>query len=388
MPSIHSKMPRILKKGSLFITGLLAISACIGAACTQPAEPVKRGKLDQIKLPEGFHIDLYAENIQNARSMVLGDQGTLFVGTRGGDEVYAIVDRDKDFKADSVYIVEKGLYSPNGVAFRDGALYVAEINKIRRYDGIEQHLKTPPEAVIVYKDLPNERHHGWKYIAFGPDGKLYVPVGAPCNVCERTDNPRFASIMRMDPDGSNVEIYAHGVRNTVGFAWHPTTKDLWFTDNGRDWLGDDSPSDELNHAPKPGMHFGFPYCHQGDTPDPEFGDAGPCDDYTAPAQKLGPHVAALGMKFYTGKMFPAAYQNRVLIARHGSWNRSTPLGYDVMMATLEGDKVVKYEPFAQGWLEGKNAWGRPVDILQMPDGSVLISDDQANCIYRVTYTGS
>lgn len=369
---------------------LLPLLVLIGAACSQAPETTEAGRrenLDKIKLPTGFEVDFFAERISGARSMTLGTNGTVFVGNRGGDKVYALPDRDKNGKADSVYVIAKNLLSPNGVAFRNGSLYVAEINRILRYDQIESRLKNPPSPVTITTNLPSDRHHGWKYLAFGPDGKLYVPVGAPCNICDRPEDPRYASILRMDPDGKNQEVFAQGIRNTVGFTWHPTTKEMWFTDNGRDWLGDDAPSDELNCAPKAGMHFGFPYCHQGNILDPEYGSGKQCSHYTAPAANLGPHVAALGLKFYTGTQFPVAYKNRLFIARHGSWNRSTPIGYDVVMATLEGNKVVKVEPFATGWLQNGKSWGRPVDVLQLPDGSILISDDQADCIYRITYKG-
>jgi glucose/arabinose dehydrogenase len=274
------------------------------------------------------------------------------------------------------------------VAFREGALYVAEISRVLRFDGIEDRLESPPAPVVVYDTYPTETHHGWKYIAFGPDGWLYVPVGAPCNICdERANDPRFASLTRVRPDGTGLEVFAHGIRNTVGFTWHPETKALWFTDNGRDMLGDDSPPDELNVATRPGMDFGYPYCHGGEIADPEFGTTRPCRDFAPPARNLGPHVAALGLKFYTGQMFPAAYRGHLFIAEHGSWNRSTPIGYRVMLVKLDGDKVVSYEPFAHGWLQGKEAWGRPVDVFVMPDGALLVSDDKAGVIYRITYQG-
>jgi glucose/arabinose dehydrogenase len=230
--------------------------------------------------------------------------------------------------------------------------------------------------------------HGWKYIAFGPDGYLYYQIGAPCNICDRGDP--FASIWRVRPEGSGNEVFARGVRNSVGIAWHPDTKEAWFTENGRDMLGDEQPNDELNHAPKPGLHFGYPYCHEGTIADPEFGKDHPCSNYEPPAAKLGPHVAALGLKFYTGSMFPAEYRNRLFIAQHGSWNRTPqagPIGYRIMIATIDGNKVTKYEPFAEGFLQGRQAWGRPVDLLQMPDGSLLVSDDTAGAIYRITYRG-
>jgi glucose/arabinose dehydrogenase len=344
--------------------------------------------LDKIKLPPGFEISVYAE-VTNARSLCWGSNGTLFVGNRDEHNVYAVTDTDKNGRADSVYTIATKLNTPNGVAFRDGSLYVAEISRILRYDSIESRLSNPPAPVVVFDKYPDKAHHGWKFIAFGPDGKLYVPVGAPCNVCDEKD-PVFASITRMNPDGTGMEIYARGIRNSVGFAWHPATKELWFTENGRDNMGEDVPHDELNIAPKKGMHFGFPYCHEGDTLDPEFGKGKNCVDYVAPVQKLGPHVAALGMRFYTGGMFPPEYKNRVFIALHGSWNRKIPSGYQVMMATLEGNKVVKYEPFASGWLPGKDekeVIGRPVDVEVAADGALLISDDKQGVVYRVTYKG-
>lgn len=339
--------------------------------------------LDKVKLPPGFSMSIFAK-VPNARSMAWGDNGTLFAGNRDQDKVYAIVDANQDGKADSVFVIDEKLTMPCGVAFRNGSLYVAEVSRILRYDNIESRLSNPPDPVVVYDKYPTESHHGWKYIAFGPDGKLYVPVGAPCNICEKKD-PVFASITRMNPDGSGMEVYASGVRNSVGFAWHPETGELWFTDNGRDNMGDDVPNCELNHAPKAGMHFGFPYCHQGNVPDPEFGKGHKCEDYTAPAQLMGPHVAPLGMRFYTGSMFPAEYKNRIFIAQHGSWNRSAPIGYRVMMATVEGGKIVKYEPFADGFLQGTEVLGRPVDVEIAKDGALLVSDDEKGLIYRITY---
>ncbi len=343
--------------------------------------------LEKIRLPEGFKIDLFAEDVKNARSLCLSPNGTLFVGTRGEGNVYALVDTDGDKKSDKKYMIAKGLKMPNGVAFRDGALFVAEVSRIIRFDDIEKRLANPPAPVVVYDKYPTDTHHGWKYIAFGPDGKLYVPVGAPCNICE--PEKIYASITRINPDGSGMEIVQSGIRNTVGFTWHPDTKELWFTDNGRDWMGDDLPACELNRATRDSLHFGYPYCHQGDLSDPEFGNKRPCSEFVQPVQKMGPHTAPLGIEFYTGKMFPGIYHKQAFIAEHGSWNRSKKIGYQISLVTLDpAFKAQSYVPFAEGWLdkETDEPWGRPVDIELMPDGSMLVSDDFADCIYRIYYT--
>jgi len=340
--------------------------------------------LEKIKLPPGFEIAVYANDVPGARSLSLGADGTVYVGTLGAGKVYAVIDEDQDGKADQVLTVAEGLNFPNGVAFRDGSLYVAEINRILRFDGIAENLSGTRKPVVVNDALPHETHHGWKFIAFGPDGWLYVPVGAPCNICA-PDPKRYANIMRMKPDGTGLEVFAMGVRNSVGFDWNPRDKTFWFTDNGRDWLGDDSPSCELNHAPKPGMNFGFPYCHEGSVADPEFGNKRPCRDFTPPVAKLGAHVAPLGMRFYTGKMFPSKYANRIFIAEHGSWNRSKKVGYRVVAVDATNGKDVKQEVFAEGWLQGEENWGRPADVLVMPDGALLVSDDQAGAIYRISH---
>ena len=343
--------------------------------------------LEKIKMPAGFKIEVFAE-VENARSMAMSPSGVLYVGNRNGDKVYAVKDTDGDFKADKKWVIASGLNMPNGVAFKDGDLYVAEVSRITKFAGIESKLANPPAPVIVNDTYPDKTHHGWKYIAFGPDGKLYVPVGAPCNICESKDEI-FASITRINPDGSGREIFAQGVRNTVGFTWHPETKEMWFTDNGRDMLGNDIPPCELNYAPKVGMHFGYPYCHGGTIKDPEFGSKRPCSDFTNPAQNLGPHTAPLGLKFYTGSMFPAQYKNQIFIAEHGSWNREKRIGYRVSLVNVQGNsKATGYSTFASGWLddETQKYWGRPVDVLLLPDGSMLVSDDHANVIYRITYS--
>lgn len=366
-------------KGALILCVLLITLFSCG-----PAGGYNGIHLDLIKLPSGFKIDLYAADIPNARSMVMSPGGILFVGTRKAGKVYAVVDRDEDYRADDVITLFEGMNMPNGVAFHKGSLYVAEVNRILRFDNIENRLDSPPAPVVVNDTFPGDKHHGWKYIAFGPDDRLYVPVGAPCNICEEED-PRYASIMRMAPDGSQLEIYTHGVRNTVGFDWHPQTGELWFTNNGRDWMGDDLPPDSLHRAPQIGLHFGFPYCHAGDVPDPEYGQKRSCDEFSTPALKLGAHVAPLGMKFYVGSMFPPPYRHQVFMAEHGSWNRSIPVGYRITLAVIENHRPVRYEIFAEGWLQGQKAWGRPVDVLILKDGSLLVSDDRAGAIYRISY---
>jgi glucose/arabinose dehydrogenase len=358
-------------------------------ACGSDSSPVdgdrsRDPRLSQIRLPAGFSIDIYAEGVENARSMALGSDGTLFVGSRSEGKVYAVKDVDGDYKADQVFTIDSGLYMPNGVAFRDGSLYVAEVNRILRYDFIEPRIDNPPEPVVVNNGFPSDRHHGWKFIRFGPDNKLYVPVGGPCNVCEQ-DDERYATIMRMNPDGTDLEVYVSGVRNTVGFDWSPGTQELWFTDNGRDMLGNDIPPDELNRVTQAGQHFGFPYHHGTNIPDPDFGGKRAKDTTVSPALELDPHVAAIGMRFYTGTMFPEEYRNQIFIAEHGSWNRDQKIGYRVMLVRLNGSDPVSYEPFIEGWLQGEDNWGRPADVLIMPDGSMLVSDDQAGLIYRVTY---
>lgn len=347
--------------------------------------------LDKIRLPEGFTIEVYADSVPDARQMALSPSGVLYVGSRRDGRVHAVVDSDGDMKGEEIFVIAEDLEMPSGLAYRDGSLYVAAVSRILRYDDIDSHLKDPPEPVIVVDDLPTERHHGWKFIDFGPDGKLYVPVGAPCNVCERPDP--FATVLRMNADGSEREVYARGIRNSVGFAWHPLTGELWITDNGSDNISDDPaitddlPSCELNHAPEPGMHFGYPYYHQGDTPDPEFGEGRTADEFVLPAVLLGPHVAPLGIDFYTGTMFPESYRNQAFIAEHGSWNRREKIGYRVKLVHFDEDGLTTgQEVFAKGWLEGDTNWGRPVDVETLPDGSILISDDQANAIYRVTYS--
>jgi glucose/arabinose dehydrogenase len=371
----------LLLKASLLLCSALLAALPQGAAAAEPLS----ARLGLIELPPGFEISLYAEGVGNARQLVLGERGTVFVGSRDAGKVYALEDANGDRIADRVYVVDEGLNMPSGLEFRSGSLYVGAVNRILRYDDIENRLDDPPEASVVTATLPDKRHHGWKYLRFGPDGLLYVPVGAPCNIC---DEPGYAQIRRMRADGGEMEVYAEGIRNSVGLAFDPRTGELWFTDNGRDLLGDDIPADELNHAPRAGMHFGFPWCHQGDLPDPELGAGKNCGDFTKPALTLGAHVAALGLTFYTGDRFPPKFRQSLFIARHGSWNRSEKSGYDILLVRFDGGgSIVGSEVFASGWLQGQDNWGRPNDVLQMPDGSLLVSDDQAGAVYRIRYKG-
>jgi glucose/arabinose dehydrogenase len=353
------------------------------APIAQPPAPKAPGEIpvDKIKVPVGFKVSLWAHGINNARVMTWGEKGTLFVSSRTAGNVYAVLDRGN---AREVKVIAKGLNLPNGVAFKDGTLYIAEVSRITKMVGIEDKLDNPPAMEVVYDTLPKDLPHGWKYLAFGPDGKLYFNIGAPCNICMPPDT--HANLSRVNPDGTGFEYVAHGVRNSVGFDWHPMTKTLYFATHARDWLGDDMPSDRFDMVTKKGEHFGFPFCHQGDILDPEFGKGKSCGDYVKPLLKTGPHVAGNGVMFYTGSMFPAEYKNRVFLSQRGSWNRSQKIGFRVMMVTLDAKGgVAKYEPFAEGWLQGEEIWGRPVYTQQMKDGSLLIADDYAGAIYRVAY---
>lgn len=362
----------------LFFIALLIAACRVALAAEPPPLP-----LEQIRLPPGFAIEVFAR-VPNARQMALGDN-VLFVGTRTDGRVFALP-LDAAGRPLRRVTVDESLTMPVGVAYRNGALYVSAVDRVLRYDRIAQRLDDPPRPAVVAR-FPAKQQHGWKFIAFGPDGKLYVPVGAPCNACE-VDADRFAVILRMNADGSKREVVARGVRKTVGFDWHPADGALWFTDNGRDWMGDDAPPDELNRVDKVGQHFGYPYCHAGRLGDPDLSHIQPCRKFVPPVQALGPHVAALGMRFYTGRQFPAEYRNQVFIAEHGSWNRSSKSGYRVTLVRLEDDKAVSYTPFASGWLQGEAAWGRPADVLVMPDGALLVSDDAAGAIYRISYEGA
>ena len=375
--SVAMTLKRSLAAGIVGLT-----YAGMAAAAAAPAS--------DLQVPKGFRVELLTDAVPNARGLALGrhadGKAVVYVGSAGAGNVYAVeIDQAR---ATAVHTLVKGLDAPIGVAYRDGHLYVAAISRLLRFDAIDERLKNPPAPVVVTDKLPSETSHGWKYLAFGPDGRLYVPVGAPCNICE--PDAKHGLIMSMKPDGSDSQVVARGVRNSVGFDWSPVDRSLWFTDNGRDLMGDDVPSDELNHLTAAGQHFGYPYCHQGDVPDPEFGKQRRCDEFVAPVVKLGAHVASLGMRFYTGTQFPADYRNNVFVAEHGSWNRTERSGYRVMRIVLDAQgRLVRQEPFVQGWLShnwrGKEAVsGRPVDVLVMPDGSLLISDDYGGALYRVS----
>ena len=353
------------------------------APVAPPPLPAAADKLPvgKLKLAQGFNIEVYASGMANARSLALGDKGTVFVGSRLVDKVYAIV--NKDGKRE-VKVLASGLYRPNGVAFHDGTLYIAELSKVSKIEHVEDVLDNPPKPTVIYDQLPRDEAHGWKFIAIGPDNKLYVPVGQPGNnVLHDKDH---GQIRRINLDGTGAEVVAYGVRNTVGFDWNPETRQLYFTDNGRDWLSEDVPEDELNRVGKVGEHFGAPYCWQGNLPDPEFGWGKSCSDYTAPVGLMGPHSASLGMRFYTGSMFPKSFKNAIIVARHGSWNRSRKFGGDVQVVHLDKDgKVKSMETLITGFLVDNSYIGRPVDVLQMKDGSILVSDDWNGAVYRITY---
>lgn len=347
--------------------------------------------LEKLALPDGFKIEIYASDVKNARQMALGETGVLYVGSRGAGKVHAVVDTDKDGIGDNVILIAEDLVLPSGLTYKDGDLYVSEVSQILKFKDIDAHYANSPKPEVVIDGLPSENHHGWKNIDFGPDGWLYVPVGAPCNICQtngddKWDTPEFASILRFDLATKEKQWVAKGVRNTVGFDWHPETKEMWFSDNGRDRMGDDLPPCEINRVTKLGQHYGYPYFHAGDIADPEFSKGKDKQDYIYPAYNLAAHVAPLGIHFYQGQQFPTSFKNKLFVAEHGSWNRSKKSGYKVMMATLENNKIVDYQPFIAGFLnEDDTAWGRPVAFVTLPDGSLLVSDDFANAIYKVTY---
>ena len=339
--------------------------------------------LEALRLPPGFQISVFAE-LTNPRQLALSESGIVYAGSFRAGNLYGVIDANSDGSADKVVTIDHDLTLPTGIAIQDGDLYVGAVDKLLVYQNIDQTFESSPEPFVLYDELPEETHHGWKYLGFSPEDHLFFNVGAPCNVCEK-ENPWFATIMSLDLDREPLkpEIFASGVRNTVGFSWHPGTGELWFTDNGRDLLGDDTPSCELNRAPKAGLHFGFPYIHASSVIDPEFG--APVFPVEPPVVELGPHVAPLAMKFYTGTMFPERYRGEIFIAEHGSWNRTPEAGHTGYNITMVNPETGATTILIDGWLKNNVAWGRPTDILEMPDGSLLIADDHANVIYRLTY---
>lgn len=370
-------------------------------ACLLPLSLwAKNLPLHELQLPMGFSIAIYADHLKDARELAIGDKGTVFVGSTKAGKVYALLPATDNANKHKIKVIASGLNQPNGVAFYNKALYVAAVDRIIRFDAIEEHLDNPPKSQLITDDFPTSKpsapshyftFHSWKFIRFSPDGKLYVAIGSPCDSC-LVDDPRFGTIMRMNPDGSNREIYAKGVRNSVGFDWDPITHKFWFTDNGRDWMGDDMPPDKLYYAPKSGLDFGFPYYHAKDQdgnpiPDPKYGKLRPPTGITWPILALPAHVAALGMTFYTGKMFPPEYRNQIIIAEHGSWNRSKKVGYRLTLVKLNQErKPIAYQSFVSGWQKNEKVWGRPVATAVMQDGSLLVSDDYAGVVYQITYS--
>ena len=341
--------------------------------------------VDKLKAPKGLKVEVYASGMPNARSLALGDKGTVFVGSRLQDKVYAIIDKGGGKR--EVKIIASGLYRPNGVAFKNGTLYIMELSQLSKIDNIEDKLDNPPKPTVILDGLPKDEAHGWKYTAIGPDNKLYFEIGQPCNNCLPPEG--YATMRRVNLDGTGMETIAQGIRNTVGFDWHPTSKELYFTDNSRDWMSEDLPNDELNRMTKVGQHFGSPFCYQGNLPDQEFGWGRKCEEFTPPIALLGPHTAALGMKFYTGNSFPAKYKNQILVARHGSWNKTNKLGGDVVLVNIKKDgSAGPIEPFLTGFLENNSYVGRPVDVMVMKDGSVLVSDDWNGAVWRVSAGGN
>lgn len=368
-------MTRTHSQSKRFSSGLLLWVGCAGVAHAAPP-------LDHLQVPPGFHVALFSDAVPDARELAVGARGTVFVGSNNG-KVYALTDARHDGRADKVRVIASGLDRPSGVAMHDGDLYVSAVNRILRFPAVEEHLDNPSQPQVVTDKLPDQTHAGGRFIGFGPDNKLYVSLGAPCNVC---DKPGFGKLIRMNADGSRMQDVAYGVRNSVGFDWQPRTHILWFSDNGRDLLGDNIPSDELNRVDRLGENFGFPYCHGGDVPDPEFGKGHPCSDYAPPALKLGAHVAPLGLRFYTGTLFPSSYSGAIFIAEHGSWNRSSKSGYRVVVVHVDGSKVRDQQAFLTGFLDGQKTLGRPVDVQPMADGSLLVSDDDNGAIYRISYS--
>jgi glucose/arabinose dehydrogenase len=381
-PAAAARVPEMWEQGRGPAMKESTLAPVAGKMTTTPAEAIPISKM---KLPPGFKAEIWATGMPGARAMAKGENGKIYIGTRGIGRVYELTNNGTT--RTSRVVVDK-LTQPAGVEYRNGALYVMAIDKVLRFDGIAANPNVAPVDMTAAFNLPKEQHHNWKYIRFGPDGKLYVPFGAPCNICEQP--AEYAQIRRYNPDGSGMEVLARGVRNTVGFDFHPITKELWFTNHGRDWMGDDTPDDTFNRLSSTGLNFGFPYCHAGNIPDPDFKKADACNGVTQPVAKMGAHVAVMGVHFYTGKMFPAAYQNAALIARKGSWNRNKKSGYDVVMVRANPDgTLAQVTPFISGFMDSSDNsfWGRPAYMMQLEDGSLLLSDEQLGAIYRITYGG-
>ncbi len=346
----------------------------------------KENFLEQLVLPKGFQIEIFADQLPGARTMAQSDAGVIFVGTRGEGKVYALIPPKNSQEKMRTITLLSGLNEPNGVAYHQGDLYVAEIHRILKYPNVDQHLDKMPAPIVLNESLPTPKWHGYRVIHVGPDNYLYIAIGMPCNTCNyREKQPLFGTITRMSLDGKELTPYAIGIRNSVGFDFHPQTKELWFTDNGQDLLGDDTPPDEINRAYKAGLDFGFPYVYGDNTLAPGYTEQSIKGlTFEKPVFKLQAHVAPLGLIFYTGKQFPSEYQNQMFVALHGSWNRSKKVGYEVIQLTLEGNRITQMQPFVTGFLQGEIGWGRPVDFLIPPDGSLLITDDFNGLIYMVS----
>ena len=348
---------------------------------TPPAEI----PLNRLRLPPGFRIELWAHGAPGLRAMARSESGKIYAGTRGIGRVYEITDNGRER---TVRVVADQLTQP-AVTYHNGSLWVFAIDKVLRFDGIDRNPTVQPLDLTARFALPPEQHHNWKYVAFGPDGKIYVPFGAPCNIC--IPGEPYAQIRRYNADGSGMEVIARGVRNTQGFDWHPVTRELWFTDHGRDWMGNDAPEDELNRMGRAGLNFGFPYCHANGVVDKDIRRDRPCDGVTMPVATMGPHAAVMGIHFYTGSMFPPEYRNAAFVARKGSWNRDAKFGFDVVAVRADPNGAnPRITPFVTGFMDTSNNsfWGRPVYMLQLPDGSMLLSDEQMGAIYRITYARS
>jgi len=341
--------------------------------------------LERIQLPEGFEISYFAADVKEARSIVVAENGWVFISTRKHGSLYALKDTTGDFRADVKITLAEDWNQPNGIAIHDNDLYVAEIHQIHKFPNLVDDPTRAVEPQVIYAELPEYTHHGWRYINIGPDDKLYTAIGVPCNIC-LPEEDRLASISRLNLDGTDFEVVHQGIRNSVGFDWDPETGYLWFTENNRDWMGDDLPACELNVATEDGQHYGYPYCHQGDLPDPKYGKFRSCDEFTPPAQNLVAHSAPLGLSFLNQAEVPAEYKSKLLIAEHGSWNRTIPVGYRITMVDIEGDQATNYSVFAEGWLNGHNKYGRPVDITPYIDGSLLVTDDFNHAVYRIKYS--